>query len=112
MSLTYLASPYTADSEATMQERYEAACRVAARFNAQGRPCFSPIAHSHPLVAYEPSLGREYASWQAIDEAIIGACSEVCVLMIPGWEQSKGIKAELALADKLGKPITFVEPTA
>jgi len=33
---------------------------------------------------------------------------EVWVLMLPGWDQSTGIKAEIEIAKKMGKSVSFV----
>jgi len=31
------------------------------------------------------------------------------VAMLPGWDQSTGIKAEIEIAEKMGKPVSFVD---
>ena len=73
-----------------------------------GVPVFSPIAHTHPIAAY--GLPMEWAFWEAQDRAFLEACSEVQVLMLDGWRESKGVSAEIALASELSKPVLYVEP--
>jgi hypothetical protein len=33
----------------------------------------------------------------------------VVVLMLDGWEQSRGVQAEIAIARELGKPVSFID---
>lgn len=58
----YLASPYTSDSEALRQMRYDEACKACAKLIAGGNIVFSPIAHSHPLVRY--GLRGDFEYWR------------------------------------------------
>jgi hypothetical protein len=34
------------------------------------------------------------------------------VLTLPGWRESVGVQAEIAIARELGKPVTFLQPVA
>jgi hypothetical protein len=45
---------------------------------------------------------------------LIEACDEVVVLMIDGWRESVGVRAEIGLAGELGKRVTriFAPPAA
>ncbi len=90
--------------------RYREACRATAELIKRGIPTVSPIVHSHILYD-EYGCGGDFETWQEIDLALIEACSEMIVLKLPGWEESRGVLAEAQHATLYGKPIRFLEPT-
>jgi hypothetical protein len=103
----YVASPYSHDDPAVRQARFEAACRVTAELIRQGKSTYSPIAYSHPLSRY--NLPLDWKFWQRHDLDFLAICSEMVVLKLPGWEESVGVRAEIAAARTLGKPVTFLD---
>lgn len=115
MRKTYLASPYTSQDpdpavRASVNEaRFDAAAYAAAKLTTADRIVFSPIAASHPL-AVRGNLPGDWTFWKAFDEWMIGNCDDVAVLMLPGWQESMGIKAELEIAARMRKPVEYVEP--
>ena len=108
--ITYLASPYTHPDAAVREARYQAACRMAASMIRDGKHVFSPIVLSHPLA--ELGLPSQWEDWEAFDRSMIGFCSELVVLRLPGWSDSEGVLAEIGIARDLGKPVRFVDPVA
>ena len=68
--------------------------------------CITPIVHSHPLVAFALPTGWDF--WEPIDRAYLARCDEVVVLTLDGWKESTGVRAEIALARELGKPVRFL----
>jgi nucleoside 2-deoxyribosyltransferase len=102
----YLASPYSHADPAVREERYHAACRATAALLKAGFVVFSPIVHSHPLVAFALPTGWDF--WEPIDRAYLARCDEVVVLMLDGWRESTGVRAEIAVARELGKPVRFL----
>lgn len=106
--MIYLASPYSHPDPAVREERYRAACRAAATLLLAGQPVYSPIAHSHPLVAY--GLPADWSFWQRHDREMLARCDEVLVLMLPGWRESVGVREEVRLACELGKPVGYLAP--
>ena len=101
--LTYLASPYTSDDPAVMEERYQLACKAVSVLKNKGWLIYSPITHSHGPAQY--GLPKDYAYWKRYCEVMLPKCDDMMVLQIDGWENSKGVKAEIDLADKLGIPV-------
>jgi len=81
--MIYLASPYTHADPAVQQKRFEDAARAAATILREGRLVFSPIVHGHP----------------------IERCDKLVVLKLPGWSESRGIKAEVDIAARHHKPV-------
>ncbi|MBI2191984.1 MAG: DUF1937 family protein [Planctomycetes bacterium] len=106
--MIYLASPYSHPDPSVREARFQAACSQAAEMLRCGIPVFSPIAHTHPIAAY--GLPLEWASWEKYDRVFLEMCSEVWILMLDGWRESKGVQAEMELARELGKPVVLVEP--
>jgi hypothetical protein len=106
--LVYLASPYS--HAAIRDARYQAACRATAALISAGHVVFSPIVHSHPLVAF--GLAGNWETWERIDRAFLERFDEVAVLMLDGWDQSIGVQAELRIAREMGKPVRFLEVDA
>jgi hypothetical protein len=102
----YLASPYTDIDPTVRQQRFEAACRAAAELMRAGKTIFAPIAYSHVLCSYELPINWNF--WQRHDREYLEVCEGVVVLMLPGWEESVGVQAEIAIARELGKPVTYL----
>ena len=107
--MIYLASPYSHPDESVRQARFEAACRAAADLVRQGLVVFSPIAHSHPI-AVQGHLPVDWDFWQGECEPFVRVCESVLVLQLEGWEDSRGVQAEIALAKELGKCVEFIKP--
>lgn len=109
MPLTYLASPYTHENRQVILMRTRAAEKAAAKLMQAGHVVFSPIAHSHAIAEH---LGNHVdgAFWKVQDEPYLRMCDRMVVLTLPGWEQSKGVSYELAVARERGIPIEFMEP--
>ena len=106
--MIYLASPYSDDSDVLQAWRWRAVCRAASCLMKQGHRVFSPIAHTHPIAQH--GLPGDWEFWQAWDREMLPACSELWVLKLAGYDQSKGIAAEIALANEMGIPVRFLEP--
>jgi len=109
--MVYLASPYAHPDPATREARFRAACRQAASLLRCGINVYSPIAHTHGIAA-EGDLPTDWSFWEKFDRQYIKMCDEVWVLALDGWEESRGVQAEIALARKLGKPVVVLEPEA
>lgn len=113
--LAYLASPYTPMGVSDplmrahiMEDRFSAVCNAAAKLMHKGKVVFSPIAHSHSIEKHFPAVeGGEF--WKRQDEPYLNACTELIVLMLPGWEQSTGVRHEIEVAQSRGIPITYME---
>ena len=108
--LIYLASPYSHESPFVMLERFDTICCVAAKLMAEGVHLFCPIAHTHPI-AVKGKLPTHFAFWEAYDRKVLKACQELWVCTMDGWRESKGVTAEIAIANEYGLPIKYVEPT-
>lgn len=106
--MIYLASPYSHSNPAVMEERFESACIVAGELMKVGEHVFSPVAHSRPI-ANLVDLPHDFEFWAKYDTQMISLCDEVVVLTLPGWEESRGVAAEIKIAEELGKPVRYFE---
>jgi hypothetical protein len=106
----YLASPYSHADLKVMEERYTRVCKYAAELMAQGHRVFSPIAHSHPIAEFMPdALRTDFEFWMKQDLPILRYANELAVLMLAGWQMSRGIRREIEYAAAVGVPIRYVE---
>lgn len=106
----YLAQPYSACDPYVEATRFSHGARAAAWLMDRGLVVYAPIVHSHPIVDYLTTRSTTWTWWEKIDSRIIGACQAVIVLEIPGWEQSVGVKAELAIAERRQKTVGRMIP--
>lgn len=106
--LVYLASPYSHGDAAVEQRRVDAADEAARLLLDAGGLVYSPLSHfAHgrmrqvsARVAYAHGLG------------MLSVCDVLLVLCLPGWQDSKGVADEIALADAMSMPYVLVEPNA
>jgi hypothetical protein len=76
-----------------------------------GMVVFSPISHSHPIAIANPSMPQcDFDYWMKFDEAFLCCSERLLVLMLDGWEESKGVAAEIAIAKEMGIPIEYLGP--
>ena len=99
----YLALPYTGKEE----ESFVIANKIAAKLMNEGHLVFSPISHSHPI-ATQCSIPGDWNFWKAFDESFISWCDQVMIIPLIGWQESKGVTAEIAIAKAMNKPVSFI----
>lgn len=105
--LIYLATPYSHNDPAVRQRRFEVVNRVTAAMYLRGMYVFSPISHGHP-VAEAGQLPGDWMFWEAHNLVMLRRCTELFVLQQEGWENSKGVAAEMEAAATLRIPITHI----
>ena len=107
-----MASPYSHQNTAVEDLRAEAAAVNAVYLEAvTGELVFSPICHSHPIARLGQQKG-DWRRWQDFDRWFIERCDKVVVLRLPGWQDSKGVQAEMDYAREICKPVSFFDPRA
>ena len=95
--LIYLASPYTSEDPLILLERFRKVCIAAGQLMSEGYYIFSPIAHTHPIKVVS-NLPGGWDYWEGFDRTMIKSCKCLSVLKLDGWEQSKGVQAEIKIA--------------
>ena len=106
--LVYVASPYTHTDPKVVQSRYEQVSRLTARLVADGEAPVSPITYGHHLLDFY-DMPTDWGFWMDFCIALLSKCDRVVVAMIPGWEESKGVQAELRYAQDHYIPIEHVD---
>ncbi len=117
-SYIYLASPYTALREDNtyddilMQERYTAVTECFQKLVAAGLIVYCPITMSHHIDCLHRNLhGNRMPPefWYEFDKPFIQHASQLFILKLPGWEESKGLKDEIETAKDRHIPVTYLE---
>lgn len=110
--IVYLACPYSHASMDVRLARFEASAHAAAHLIHEGKFVYSPITMTHPIdlvmAAEGDTMGSDY--WCDFDEAFMSVCSEMMILVIPGWDESRGIKREAQFFSARGKPVRYLVP--
>jgi nucleoside 2-deoxyribosyltransferase len=114
LKLYYMGSPYASPDPAIVEGRFLEAVKAVGALLKQGICTFSPIAHNHH-VNIESDLAKEtgesrWAFWKPFDLLMLDRCDGLIVLMIPGWDSSRGLAAEIEHAQAAGKPVFCYDP--
>lgn len=106
----YLTSPYTVlpkDDISIRHMRYMAAVDVLSWALNGKLWLYSPIVHTHPVAQYG-RLPGSFEYWREFDTVGISACRQLCILTLPGWQASHGVRAELMIARSMMKTISYI----
>lgn len=106
--MIYLASPYSDPDTDVMEDRFNAVCINAGRLMIEGNNVYSPIVHNHPI-ATRVNMPRGWEFWEEHDLHALERCSELWVLMLDGWDKSKGVAREIKYAIENNKPIIYIQ---
>ncbi len=108
-ALIYLASPHAHPDPEVMKKRVDDVCIAALELMKRGYTVFSPIAHSAKIEeACDERMTHSF--WMQQDFDILRKCSALYILTLDGWQQSKGVSAEVEWAHTWGLPITYITP--
>jgi hypothetical protein len=107
----YLAQPYSSPDPEIIAFRVAEGFKATAKLMNEGHIVFAPIVHTHELGQHvDPELSKQHDFWMRQDIAILRHATELRVLMLPGWEESKGVAQEILVAEICMIPVTFMEP--
>ena len=107
--LNYLAIPYSHPNPVVREQRFHLANQIAGLLMQKGLHVFSPISHTHPI-AVDVALPTGWDYWQRFDRIMLKMCSRLLVATVQGWQESKGVEAEVNMAMELNIPVVFVKP--
>lgn len=105
--LTYLAIPYSHPDASVREKRFKLANKFSSILMSRGKFVYSPISHTHPM-SIENNLPTHWEFWEALDTVYLKASKELIVATVDGWKQSKGVNAEIRIAQVLGLPISYM----
>ena len=106
----YIAGPYSHPDAAVRLGRFRRLNDVSAAFmqSPEVHVVFSPISMTHPIAEqHDLPLGWEF--WERNDRAFISWCNILVVVKLDGWQESKGVAAEIAIAQEMGKEVVYLE---
>lgn len=104
--MIYLASPYTSTQSVVMEYRFQVVENYACQMIKDGLTVFSPIMHWH-TAAQIYGLPKDFVFWRDYSLSMLSKADQVVVLMIDGWEESKGVKAEIEYAQANNIPVRY-----
>lgn len=104
--MLYLASPYSHPDPKIKELRYKQACEASAYLLCKGHFVISPIVHGHPLVQY--NVPGDWGFWQEYGTHLLEIAEAMMVLTLDGWKESIGVQAEIKIAEKLKKQISYL----
>ncbi len=112
--LIYLASPYTYSGPNPIVNkkkeyyRYKAIQAITAKLMNKGFVVFSPIVYGHNL-AQDCKLPTDWNYWRTILETMIPRYDELWVVKMDDWYKSKGVEAEIHIAENNRIPVVYIE---
>lgn len=116
MPYSYVALPYSSGTDYRFphkEERKKFRYRMALRYiywaASRGEHVICTIAMTHePAELY--GMPDDAGYWYDFNLAVIEKAASVTLLMLPGWKDSMGVRAELELAQSLKLPIRYITP--
>lgn len=117
-SYIYLTSPYTAFradgtyDDILMQERYIAVTECFQKLVAAGLVIFCPITMTHHIDCMHRNLHgsrMKPSFWYEFDKPFLQAASQLFVLKLLGWKESKGLQEEVETAKGRNLSIVYLE---
>lgn len=105
--MIYLASPYTDNKVSVRRARYNAALDCTAELMKRNIPIFSPIVHCHEI-ARRHVLPKDHAFWWKYNQHFLRQSDQLLLLIIDGWQESKGVRQEIEFANNCGIGMAFV----
>lgn len=107
-NLIFISSPYTNNNPNVVEENYIKVPKLAAHLCSEGKIAISPITYGHTLLQFKEMPG-DWEFWKTFCLSLLVKCDELIVYKMEGWENSRGMKAEIEFAETLGIKITYLE---
>ena len=105
----YVGTPYSKYADGIHMAAACAAAITGALLKAEVA-AFSPIAHSH-LVGMEAGLDAlDHTIWMPLDEHFMANAHGLIVVMMEGWQESKGLALEVDAFRGTRKPVVYLDP--
>ena len=107
--MIYVASPYFHESYDVRFHRYTAVLKYTNGLIRANRPAFSPIVYGY-FFEHFCGANANFESWMEFNDEVLKRCDQMHILMLEGWDVSRGILHETDVAKQNGLPITYIEP--
>jgi len=103
--MVYVGAPYWDSDENVRNYRRRKAIEYSELLFRKGIPFYSPLMYSERFAKNNAKEGY----WLAHGLAMVNVCTEMRVICLPGWEESKGLQGEIKRAEGLDIPIKYIE---
>jgi hypothetical protein len=107
--LVYLATPYSKYADGLENAANDAA-KIAAKLLQAGVAIYSPIVYTHQLAVHGNLDPLNHSLWLPFDQPFLDVSECLCVLKLPGWDESFGIAFEIKDFTSKGKMIVYLDP--
>ena len=105
--IAYLASPLASDDPKVREERIYNATKLAGKLLEEGIFVFSPLTHNVPIDAM--TQGSGWDKWKLYDLSALLLCDKMILYKQSGWENSVGVRDEIAFAKEHHIPIIEID---
>lgn len=106
MKVAYLSVPYSHQDPEVKKQRYDEACKFAAKLQEKNYAVISPIIQGIPIVERH-QLKDDYETWKDTCISLINVCDCLIVADMDGSSISNGVKSEVEFARELNKEMLF-----
>lgn len=107
--LCYVGTPYTKYPDG-IEQAFIDACKITAKLMLADVKVYSPIAHTHPIAIYGGIDPLNHGIWLPFDRSMMDAADAMIVAMMESWDNSYGVKHEINVFTRAGKPVYYLDP--
>ncbi len=104
--MIYLSIPYTGCEDLS----FRVSCAVLDKLIRAGNVAISTVVCGHAMRLQGRVDKSDYDLWLKYDLEILHYCDMLAVIKLDGWENSAGVKAEIAKAKELDIPVVYINP--
>lgn len=69
---------------------------------------YVPIAHTHPIAIHGQLDPLDYNIWMPLNDKMMASARGLVMVMMRGWEESVGMRAELESFQRMNKPVVHL----
>jgi len=106
--MIYIGVPYTHPDKKVMEDRYRLVSGITAHLVKRGFIVFSPITYGHTLCEFE-DMPRDFGFWNELCLSFLSTSDLLVCVKSLGWEESRGLDAEMEFASENVIPILDIE---
>lgn len=106
--MIYIGIPYTHPDKTVMEDRYKLVSSITAYLVKRGFIVFSPITYGHTLCEFE-DMPRDFKFWNELCLSFLVTSDLLVCVKALGWEESRGLDAEMEFASENGISILDLE---